>query len=154
LRGVSDAGHEIKDLIGGLQSWEKDIDIESLLTRGHDPIINARRIFSVFIIAFYGPPETERSSCTKRGGCFNDPSLRYGAGAFRGREFPHTTANTTHVGTVERQKEETTSLLMAASRFPLLPSPSSSNSLLLVTLAATRSLPQISHLLQLPELRI
>ena len=26
LRGVSGAGHEIKDLIGGLQSWRKDID--------------------------------------------------------------------------------------------------------------------------------
>lgn len=26
LRSVSDAGHEIKDLIGGLQSWGKDID--------------------------------------------------------------------------------------------------------------------------------
>jgi len=36
-------------------------------------------IFSVFIIAFYGPPKTERSSRTKRGGCFNGPSLRYGA---------------------------------------------------------------------------
>lgn len=26
LRSVSDVGREIKDLIGGLQSWRKDID--------------------------------------------------------------------------------------------------------------------------------
>ena len=26
LRSISDAGHEIKDLIGGLQSWRKEID--------------------------------------------------------------------------------------------------------------------------------
>jgi adenylyltransferase/sulfurtransferase len=28
LRSVSDDGHEIKDLIGGLQSWKKDIDTQ------------------------------------------------------------------------------------------------------------------------------
>lgn len=28
LRSVSDAGQEIKDLIGGLQSWGKDIDTQ------------------------------------------------------------------------------------------------------------------------------
>jgi len=28
LRGVSDTGQEIKDLIGGLQSWSKDIDTQ------------------------------------------------------------------------------------------------------------------------------
>lgn len=28
LRGVSDAGREIKDLIGGLQSWREDVDIQ------------------------------------------------------------------------------------------------------------------------------
>lgn len=28
LRSVSDTGREIKDLIGGLQSWRKDIDTQ------------------------------------------------------------------------------------------------------------------------------
>ena len=28
LRSVSDTGHEIKDLIGGLQSWKKDVDAQ------------------------------------------------------------------------------------------------------------------------------
>jgi len=28
LRSVSDGGREIKDLIGGLQSWSKDIDTQ------------------------------------------------------------------------------------------------------------------------------
>jgi len=28
LRGISDAGHEIKDLIGGLQSWREEIDAQ------------------------------------------------------------------------------------------------------------------------------
>lgn len=28
LRSVSDVGQEIKDLIGGLQSWSKDIDTQ------------------------------------------------------------------------------------------------------------------------------
>ena len=28
LRSVSGAGHQIKDLIGGLQSWRKDIDVQ------------------------------------------------------------------------------------------------------------------------------
>jgi adenylyltransferase/sulfurtransferase len=28
LRSVSDAGHEIRDLTGGLQSWRKDVDAQ------------------------------------------------------------------------------------------------------------------------------